>query len=64
MYFLEVDDIRFVMKLMNCFGYMFIFKNSLYLYWDLLICMVEFGQVYCYEYSGVLNGMFCVWMFC
>lgn len=49
---------------MNCFGYMFIFKERFCFYCEFLIWMVEFGQVYCYEFSGVFNGFFCVRFFC
>lgn len=40
---------EFLLKLMNCLYYCEIYGYWLYFYCDLLLCIVEFGIVYCYE---------------
>lgn len=51
------DGEMFVFCLMNCFYYMMVYKNVIYFYCELLICIVELGMMYCYEKLGVLLGL-------
>jgi threonyl-tRNA synthetase len=57
MYVLEVDDIEYVVKPMNCPGHILIFKRKTRSYRDLPIRYFELGTVYRYEKSGVLHGL-------
>lgn len=54
---MEMDNEELVFCLMNCFYYMMVYKNDIYSYCELLICIVEFGIMYCYEMLGVLFGL-------
>lgn len=60
---MEVDEWEYQFKLMNCLFYVFIYVSKLCSYWELLICWVEFGMVYCYEWFGVMYGLMWVWGF-
>lgn len=53
---MKMDNEELVLCLMNCLYYMMIYKNDIYSYCELLICIVEFGMMYCYEMSGVFLG--------
>lgn len=57
---MEMDNEMFVFCLMNCFYYMMIYKQDIYSYCEFLICIVEFGMMYCYEMLGVFLGFQCV----
>ena len=54
---IEVDEVRYRPKPMNCPGHILIFESRQRSYRDLPIRMAEFGTVYRYERSGVLHGM-------
>lgn len=54
---LEVDELRFRLKPMNCPGHILIYKSHLRSYRDLPLRFSEFGTVYRYERSGVLHGL-------
>lgn len=60
MFFIELEKCMYVVKLMNCLGYIQVFNQGLYSYCDLLICYGEFGLCYCNELFGVLYGILCV----
>lgn len=60
MFMMELEKCDYVIKLMNCLGYVQVFKYGLCLYCDLLLCYVEFGLCYCNEVLGVLYGLMCV----
>lgn len=51
------DGEEFVFCLMNCLYYIEVYKYYVYLYCELLICIVEFGMMYCYEKLGVFIGL-------
>ena len=54
---IEVDEVRYRPKPMNCPGHILIYESRQRSYRDLPIRMAEFGAVYRYERSGVLHGM-------
>jgi threonyl-tRNA synthetase len=54
---IEVEDVRYRPKPMNCPGHILIYESQQRSYRDLPIRMAEFGTVYRYERSGVLLGM-------
>lgn len=69
MYFDEIVDDEgniicqgqdYYLKLMNCLFYNFIFCLCGCFYWELLLWLVEFGMVYCYEKFGMFFGLICV----
>lgn len=51
------DDEAYILKPMNCPHHIQIYKNELRSYRDLPLRLAEFGTVYRYEQSGVLNGL-------
>jgi threonyl-tRNA synthetase len=54
---IEVDEVRYRPKPMNCPGHILIYQSQQRSYRDLPIRLAEFGSVYRYERSGVLHGM-------
>jgi len=54
---MEVENMEYEIKPMNCPFHIFIYKNSLKSYRDLPIRYAELGTVYRYERSGVLHGL-------
>ncbi len=54
---MEVDDVNYQIKPMNCPFHIHIFKSALRSYRDLPIRYAELGTVYRYERSGVLHGL-------
>ncbi|HCR04028.1 MAG TPA: threonine--tRNA ligase, partial [Gemmatimonadetes bacterium] len=54
---IEVDEVRYRPKPMNCPGHILIYQSQQRSYRDLPIRLAEFGAVYRYERSGVLHGM-------
>jgi threonyl-tRNA synthetase len=54
---LEVEEQRFRLKPMNCPGHILIYKSRLHSYRELPIRYSEFGTVYRFERSGVLQGL-------
>src|SRR5579863_6101013 len=54
---LEVEEQRFRLKPMNCPGHILIYKSRLHSYRDLPVRYSEFGTVYRYERSGVVQGL-------
>ena len=54
---IEVDEVRYRPKPMNCPGHVLIYQSQQRSYRDLPIRLAEFGAVYRYERSGVLHGM-------
>ncbi len=51
------DDEAYILKPMNCPHHIQIYRNELRSYRDLPLRLAEFGTVYRYEQSGVLNGL-------
>lgn len=54
---MQIDDIAYELKPMNCPFHIGIFKSSLKSYRDLPLRFAELGTVYRYERSGVLHGL-------
>ncbi|HHY11262.1 MAG TPA: threonine--tRNA ligase [Firmicutes bacterium] len=54
---MEVDDMKYLLKPMNCPFHILIYKGKTRSYRDLPIRYGELGTVYRYERSGVLHGM-------
>lgn len=54
---MEIDNIEYELKPMNCPFHIQIYKGSLKSYRDLPIRYAELGTVYRYERSGVLHGL-------
>jgi len=54
---MEVEDVSYQIKPMNCPFHIHIFKSGLRSYRDLPIRYAELGTVYRYERSGVLHGL-------
>lgn len=57
MYFLDIDNQKYVLKPMNCPGHIMIYQTKVRSYRDLPIRYAELGTVYRYERSGVLHGL-------
>ncbi|WP_242455780.1 threonine--tRNA ligase [Dissulfurispira thermophila] len=54
---MEIDEIAYELKPMNCPFHIDVYKSSLRSYRDLPIRYAELGTVYRYERSGVLHGL-------
>ncbi len=54
---MNVDEVEYQLKPMNCPFHMMIYKSHLHSYRDLPIRYAELGTVYRYERSGVLHGL-------
>ncbi|MBN2425379.1 MAG: threonine--tRNA ligase, partial [Calditrichaceae bacterium] len=54
---MEVDEVEYQLKPMNCPFHMMIYKSQIRSYRDLPIRFAELGTVYRYERSGVLHGL-------
>ncbi len=54
---MEIDEIKYLLKPMNCPFHILIYKDKTRSYRDLPIKYGELGTVYRYERSGVLHGM-------
>jgi len=54
---MNVDEVEYQLKPMNCPFHMMIYKSHLRSYRDLPIRFAELGTVYRYERSGVLHGL-------
>jgi len=54
---MQIDEIDYYVKPMNCPGHIMIYKNSVHSYRELPIRLAELGTVYRYERSGTLHGM-------
>ena len=54
---IEIDDVQYYIKPMNCPFHMMIYKNSIRSYRDLPLRFAELGTVYRYERTGVLHGL-------
>lgn len=57
MYFMDIDEQKYVLKPMNCPGHILIYKRKLNSYRDLPVRFFELGTVYRHERSGVLHGL-------
>ena len=54
---MELDDVEYQLKPMNCPFHILIYKDKQHSYRDLPVRLGELGTVYRYERSGVLNGL-------
>jgi threonyl-tRNA synthetase len=54
---MEIDEVSYELKPMNCPFHIDIYKSSLRSYRDLPVRYAELGTVYRYERSGVLHGL-------
>jgi len=54
---LEVEEQRFRLKPMNCPGHILIYRSRMHSYRELPVRYSEFGTVYRYERSGVVQGL-------
>jgi len=54
---MQVDEVDYVVKPMNCPGHILIYKSRTRSYRDLPLKWAEMGTVYRYERSGVLHGL-------
>ena len=54
---MEIDDIQYVLKPMNCPFHIMIYKTQVRSYRNLPLRYAELGTVYRYERSGVLHGL-------
>ena len=54
---MEIDDIQYVIKPMNCPFHILMYKTQLRSYRNLPMRYAELGTVYRYERSGVLHGL-------
>ncbi len=54
---IEIDEVQYYMKPMNCPFHMMIYKNSVRSYRELPVRFAELGTVYRYERTGVLHGL-------
>ncbi len=54
---MDVDEVQYIVKPMNCPFHLQIYKNETKSYRDLPIRWAELGTVYRYERSGVLHGL-------
>lgn len=54
---MQIDDVDYIVKPMNCPGHILIYKSQTRSYRDLPLRWAEMGTVYRYERSGVLHGL-------
>lgn len=54
---MEIDEMQYIVKPMNCPFHLMIYKSTTRSYRDLPIRWAELGTVYRYERSGVLHGL-------
>src|SRR4030066_1238750 len=54
---MDIDEVEYVIKPMNCIGNIFMYKTQLRSYRHLPLRYAELGTVYRYERSGVLHGL-------
>ncbi len=54
---IEIDEVQYYMKPMNCPFHIMIYKNSIRSYRDLPLRFAELGTVYRYERTGTLHGL-------
>jgi threonyl-tRNA synthetase len=54
---MEIDELEYVIKPMNCLGHILMYKTQIRSYRVLPIRYAELGTVYRYERSGVLHGL-------
>lgn len=54
---IEIENVPFMVKPMNCPGHILIYKSRLRSYRDLPVRLAEFGTVYRFERSGVMHGL-------
>jgi len=54
---MDIDDVEYVVKPMNCIGHILMYKTQLRSYRHLPLRYAELGTVYRYERSGVLHGL-------
>jgi threonyl-tRNA synthetase len=54
---MQIDEMPYRVKPMNCPGHVMIYKTRAHSYRDLPLRFAELGTVYRYERSGVLHGM-------
>jgi len=54
---IEIDEVQYYIKPMNCPFHMMIYKNDVRSYRELPIRYAELGTVYRYERTGVLHGL-------
>ena len=54
---IDIDEVQYMLKPMNCPGHILIYKSSIHSYAELPIRYAELGTVYRYERSGVLHGL-------
>jgi len=54
---IEVDNVPYLVKPMNCPGHILIYKSRTRSYKELPLRFFELGTVYRYERSGVLHGL-------
>ena len=54
---MDVDEVQYVIKPMNCPFHLMIYKNKLRSYRELPLRWAELGTVYRYERSGVMHGL-------
>jgi len=54
---MQIDEVEYVVKPMNCIGHILMYKTQLRSYRSLPMRFAELGTVYRYERSGVLHGL-------
>ena len=54
---MDIDEVEYVVKPMNCIGHILMYKTQLRSYRHLPLRYAELGTVYRYERSGVLHGL-------
>ncbi|MBM3173467.1 MAG: threonine--tRNA ligase [Chloroflexi bacterium] len=54
---MQIDEVEYVVKPMNCIGHILMYKTQLRSYRNLPKSFAELGTVYRYERSGVLHGL-------
>ncbi len=54
---MQIDEVDYIVKPMNCPGHILIYKSQTRSYRDLPLKWAEMGTVYRYERSGVLHGL-------
>src|SRR5690606_38959551 len=54
---MDVDEVEYQLKPMNCPFHILIYKDKLRSYRDLPVRLGELGTVYRYERSGVMHGL-------
>lgn len=54
---MQIDEVEYVVKPMNCIGHILMYKTQLRSYRNLPMRFAELGTVYRYERSGVLHGL-------